>query len=108
MRRQSVGRVVTHEDTVDNVALTDELENLRRGTAERFESNFVFVGQGDQHEFEHGFDEVPWYVDVLVALAETGDAALSAPALVTFTKSRNTVVVANGTTVDYSVQVRVT
>ena len=107
-RRPSLKSALVGED-LDPAGLVDEIENLRQGTRDQYESEWRFI-QGDAivqtATFEHGLGEIPWMVDVMSSKVDDGKGAIDANADVTVTKTGTTVTVRNDSGSDLYFRVR--
>ena len=58
---------------VPNAPVIDQLEHLRQGTFEKYESEWVLIRSGANHVFTHNLDDVPVMVDVIRSDLAAGD-----------------------------------
>lgn len=101
---------------IDMTSIVDELESLRQGTREQYESEWTQINDGETHTFTHNLDETPWSVSTLFSTDGDGklikDSAgdVVYPALiaagVTVTTTATTIKVANATGTNYYYKVR--
>lgn len=104
-RRPMLRSVLAGED-IDNAGLVDEIENLRQGTRDQYESEWVLIAAGLAKTFDHGLDEIPWTVDVMGSTVNDGKSPTDRNADVTVTKSGTQVSVTNDTAEDLYFLVR--
>lgn len=69
----------------------DEMENLRLGTRDQWESEWTVINDGETHSFTHTLGEIPWMVDVLYSEQTAGGQARDGNASVTITKTATTI-----------------
>lgn len=84
---------------VPNAPIPEQLEHLRQGTFEKFESGWELINSTETHTFTHGLDDVPVVVDVIRSDVQNGDNPRDAMSNVTITKSGREITVRNNVTV---------
>jgi len=78
------------------VIAADELENLRLGTREQWESDWTLINEGETHTFSHPLDEVPWVVSAVYSETQQGYLEKDATGDVTLAKTSAAVTCLNG------------
>ena len=74
---------------------TDEVENLRLGTREQFQSEWTVILDTETHTFTHGLSEIPWVCDVVYSENAQGGQARDASSVTTVSKTDTTITIAN-------------
>jgi len=86
---------------VPNAPVIDQLEHLRQGTFEKYESDWTLIESTGTHTFTHGLDDVPLMVDVIRSENASGDHPRDTAAIIAVTKTDKTItVVHDGTAVN--------
>lgn len=109
MGRRTMLRSPLTGNDLDVFGVVDEIENLRQGTRNQYESPWTFI-QGDAFaqviSFTHGLGEIPWAVDVLESKEADGKNATDGNSDVDVTKDDTTITVTNNAGADLYFKVR--
>lgn len=109
MPRRPMLKSVMDDKAVDPASLVDEIENLRQGTRDQYESPWTFIlGESIAQviSFTHGLGEIPWAVDVMSSKESDGKNAIDDNTNVTVAKTATTITVTNGASADLYFKVR--
>lgn len=89
---------------VPNAPVQDQIDDLRKGTFQKYESEWTLIESTGNHVFTHNLDEIPCAVDVIRSELNTGDNPRSADSGVTpgqeltVAKTDTTITVTNNVT----------
>ena len=90
-------RGVLHSEPRDIPQLAEAIEDVRLGTRQQYESDWLYIEAEGAAEFAHGLGELPWLIDVLASENSDGtDAAAATP--ITVAKTDTTITVTNDST----------
>lgn len=88
------------------VIFEDEIENLRLGTREQYESDWTFIEDTGNHNFDHELGEIPMVVDVMVSEVSEGRNPDDAASSTTITKNTTQINITNNVGADRYFKVR--
>lgn len=95
MRRPQVRSLENDRGEIDVPTLIDEMESLRQGTREVFESGWTLINNGADKAFTHLLGEIPCVVDVIRSETADGVKPIDSNADVTVAKTTTTITVTN-------------
>ena len=116
MPKRPMLRAVLAGEDIDTAGLVDEIENLRQGTRDQYESAWTSI-LGDAPDspgtplaqvisFDHKLGEIPVSVDVMSSKEPDGKYAIDDNASVTVTKTATKITVTNTSGVNLYFKVR--
>jgi hypothetical protein len=84
-----------------NAPVEEQLEHLREGTFEKYESDWTLIKDGASHEFTHNLGEVPCVVDVVRSEVANGDHPRDTASIIAIAKTDKSITVTHdGTNVN--------
>lgn len=113
MKVQKVRDVVDHAGVVNADALRDDIDELREGTRDQYESGWEFIEADatagvDEPSvvFDHQLGEIPWVCSVIASQQEQGGDPIETSDLTVLTTETTITVKNTSTLTSYYVKVR--